>query len=88
MHSATTPMLLSSAAILTPETLMMVASTISPRVQGSASAALSNVTPNQPAMNGAMLTEQAVTATVCAISSHQPVCQASHGLPVIRPVIW
>ena len=81
MTSATTPILFSSAATLTPAMLMIVASTIRPSVQGSASAALSKVTPNQPAMNGEMLTEHAVTATVWAISSHQPVCQASHGLP-------
>src|SRR3954454_7192003 len=85
--SAITPMLLSRAATLTPATLITVPSTISPSAQGSASVAFSNVTPNQPAMNGAMDTATVVTATVCAMSSHHPVCQASHGRPVMRQVI-
>ncbi len=68
--------------------LMTVPSTIRPSAHGRASVLSSNVTPNQPATKGAMLTATVVTATVCAISSHHPVCQASQGFPVIRPVIW
>ena len=88
MTSATTPMLLSTAATLTPAMLMMVTSTISPSAQGSASVGAVERDAEPAGDERGDAHGDAVTATVCAISSHQPVCQASHGFPVIRPVIW
>src|SRR6478752_2305557 len=88
MISATTPRLFSNAAALTPATFTNVPATIRPNAHGRVCSGVSRLTPNQPAMNGAIATATVVTATVCAMMSHHPVCHASQGLPVMRPVIW
>src|SRR4029077_1572630 len=77
--SAMTPTLLSSAATLTPAMLNRVTNTMIPAAHAKVSMLESTETPNQPARNGTMLVDTAVTDTVCAMTRSQPVCQASHG---------